>query len=93
MFPLVLTRRSVYRDARRGVAIGFLAMIVITTVALRLQSVPQGSTLRPVRIEWAWGLYASGAFALLGLALAPFFGGRLDDLPTRMKRDEGETLH
>ncbi len=93
LFPLVLTRRSIYKMRGARVAVGFLAGIVLITVSMLLAHPPRSATLRPVHIEWGWGIFVAGA-AALGAVLASFgFGGRLDDLPTRQERQGGETLH
>ncbi len=93
MIPLVLSRRSIYKMRGSRVAVGFLAGIVLTTVVVRIAFTPASSPLRPVRFEWGWGLYATGIVALVGVALAFVFGGRIDDLPTRERRRGDETLH
>jgi hypothetical protein len=85
MIPLVLSRRSVHAMRGARFAVGFLAGVVIITVAVRLLFVPSGSVLRPVRYEWGWGLYACGAIAVAILLAATRFGGDLKDLPTRRK--------
>jgi hypothetical protein len=93
MIPLVLSRRSIYRMRGARVAVGFLAGIVITTIAVRLLFTPQASLFRPVRFEWAWGLYASGVLGLAALGAALRFGGPLADIPTKQARRGDETLH
>lgn len=79
MVPLVLSRRSVFAMRGARFAVGFLAGVALVTVGVRLAFVPTGSLLRPVRYEWGWGLYLCGVVAAAILALAPFFGGKLDD--------------
>lgn len=74
-------------------ALGFLAVIALLTVALRVSFTPASSPLKPVRFEWGWGLYATAVVALGSLVAAARFGGRLDDLPTMVSRDGSETLH
>jgi hypothetical protein len=91
--PLVATRRSIFRMRGARVAIAFLAVIMLLTVGMRMGVVPHSSSIRPVRFEWGWGMYASGLIAIAILAMAPFFGGRLDDIPTKQKRRGDETLH
>jgi len=93
MIPLVLTRRSIYKMRGARVAVAFLAAVVLTTVGVRLGFMPESSRLRPIRIEWLWGIYATGILAVLALAAAITFGGRLDDLPSKQKRRGDETLH
>ena len=93
LFPLVLTRRSIYKMRGARVAVAFLAGIALVTVASLLAHPPHSAALRPVRIEWQWGIYAAGAAALAAVLAAFGFGGRLDDLPTQQVRRRGETLH
>jgi hypothetical protein len=93
MIPLVLTRRSIYKMRGARVAVAFLAAVVLTTVAMRLSFTPASTLLRPVRFTWGYGIYATGALALLALLAAARFGGRLDDLPTRQGRRGDEVLH
>lgn len=93
MIPLAITRRSVHAMRGSRFALGFLAIIALLTVILRVSFTPASSPLKPVRFEWSWGLFATGAAALASLAVATRFGGRLDDLPTMQRRDGSETLH
>lgn len=93
LIPLVASRRSIYKMRGARVAVAFLAAIVITTVGVRLAFEPASSSLRPVRLEWAWGLYASGAVGIAAVIAALGFGGRIDDVPTKQARRGGETLH
>jgi hypothetical protein len=93
MAPLVVTRRSIYKMRGARVAVGFLSGIGVTTVGVRLFFSPHSSVLRPVRYEWGWGLYATGVVALVALAASYFFGGPLDDVPTKEERRGDETLH
>jgi hypothetical protein len=93
LFPLVLTRRSIYKMRGARVAVGFLAGTVLVTVATLLARPPTGGHLRPVHIEWQWGIYAAGAVALVAVLAAFRFGGRLDDVPTGEQRRGDETLH
>lgn len=93
MLPMVLTRRSVHAMRGARLAIALLAIIVITTVILRLSVVPESTRLRPRRFEWTYGIYATLALGLLALGLSTRFGGRLDDLHTNAHRSRDETLH
>jgi len=93
MIPLVASRRSIYKMRGSRVAVAFLAGIVVMTVVVRMAFVPASSSLRPVRFEWAWGLYATAALGALAAALAARFGGSLDDVPTKQPRRGDETLH
>jgi hypothetical protein len=79
------------RGAR--VAAGFLSGIALVTVGILLLHPPSSQPHMTVRIEWAWGLYASGAVALGAVVAALGFGGKLDDLPTRSRRRGDEVLH
>lgn len=93
ILPLVITRRSIYKMRGARVAVGFLAAIALITVGSLLTFPPKSSRRRVVNIEWAWGIYASGAIALAALGSAVRFGGRLDDIPTQQKRQGDEVLH
>jgi hypothetical protein len=93
LFPLVLTRRSIYKMRGARVAVAFLAAIVLVTVCMLLTHPPRPAHLRPVHIEWGWGIYAAGAASLAAVLAAFGFGGRLDDLPTKQPRRGDETLH
>lgn len=93
VLPLVLTRRSIYKMRGARVAVGFLAAIALVTVGLLLFRPPMSSPYRPVRLEWAYGIYASFGAAFAGIVAAAGFGGRLDDIPTQEHRRGDETLH
>lgn len=93
LFPLVLTRRSVFKMRGARVAVGFLAATVLLTIGNLLARPPAGSRYMPVHIQWSWGIFAAGAVALASLLAAFGFGGRVDDLPTRETRTGDETLH
>jgi hypothetical protein len=93
MIPLVISRRSIYKMRGARVAVAFLAGIVLTTAAVRLGFTPKSTSLRPVHVAWMWGLYATVGIAVAALAAAVGFGGRLDDIPTKVRREGNETLH
>jgi magnesium-transporting ATPase (P-type) len=93
LFPLVLTRRSIYKMRGARVAVAFLAGIALVTVVSLLAHPPRSAAFRPVHIEWQWGIYAAGAAGLAAVLAAFRFGGKLDDLPTVRARRGGETLH
>ncbi|WP_438042566.1 hypothetical protein [Sorangium sp. So ce128] len=93
MIPLALTRRSIHKMRGARVAVAFLAAVALVTVAMRLMFTPGSTLLRPIRFTWGYGLYATGAIALLALFTAAFFGGRIDDLPTGQRRRGNEVLH
>ncbi len=93
LFPLVLTRRSIYKMRGARVAVAFLAGMALVTVGVLLAHPPRAAAFRPVHIEWQWGIYAAGAVAIVAVLAAFRFGGRLDDIPTREARRGDETLH
>ena len=74
-------------------SIMLLALIALMTVVMRVAFVPASNPLAPLRFEWGFGLYASGVLALCILLAATRFGGKLDDIPTKQRREGGETLH
>lgn len=93
MFPLVLTRRSVFKMRGARFSVGFLSVLVLLTVIVRIAAEPASPKFAPLRFSWGFGIYATFAAALLTLLVALRFGGRLDDLPTKQKRDGTEVLH
>jgi hypothetical protein len=94
MLPLVISRRSIHAMRGARFAVGLLALIVIMTVVVRVARVPESTRIRPVRFEWAYGIYATFALGLAALVAATRFGGRVDDVPSREHRRRGdETLH
>lgn len=93
MIPLVLTRRSIYRMRGSRLAVGFLGLVSLLTVVLRVAQTPTSHPRLPLRLEWGAGLWATGAVAL-AIVLAAFrFGGPMDDVPTRRTRRGDEVLH
>jgi hypothetical protein len=93
MLPLVATRRTIRQMRGARVAVGFLAAMVLLTVATRLSVSPTPNPLIPIRYAWGWGIYAAGGLSALALALAFRFGGTLADMPTQQPRPGDETLH
>jgi hypothetical protein len=91
--PLVLSRRSIYKMRGARVAVGFLAGIALLSVANLLAFPPKSSRHLVRHIEWQWGIYASAAIAAAGVAAGVRFGGRLDDIPTKQRRQGDEVLH
>jgi len=86
MIPLVLTRRTVYK--MRGVRIitaMFAALSVVESAELLLRP-PHGSRFVALSFDWGWGVYATLALGVAGVALGARFGGRVDDI------DAGELL-
>ncbi|MBW2524058.1 MAG: hypothetical protein JRI23_07780 [Deltaproteobacteria bacterium] len=79
MLGLVLSRRTVYHMRGARLAVGLLAVMVLATVAMRIAFTPESTGLVPRSYEWGWGLYASGALALVAIAAAPRFGGTLTE--------------
>ena len=104
MIPLVITRRTVYK--MRGVRIitaMFAALSVVESAELLLRP-PHGNRFVPISFEWGYGIYATLALGVLGVALGARFGGRVDDIDVRevapksladLSPDESEerTLH
>ncbi|HEX3594242.1 MAG TPA: hypothetical protein VHU80_04045 [Polyangiaceae bacterium] len=83
MIPLVLTRRTIYK--MRGVRIitaMFAALSVVESGELLLRP-PHGSRFVPLAFDWGWGLYATLALGVIGVALGARFGGRNDDIDAR----------
>lgn len=93
LFPLVLTRRSIYKMRGARIAVGFLAGIALLTAATLWMHPPQGSRYQQVHIEWGFGLYASAAVAIAAVLAAIGFGGKLTDIPTQQHRRGDEVLH
>ena len=63
------------------------------TVVVRVLTVPHSTVIIPVRISWGAGVYVTAIASAVALALASVFGGRIDDLPTKRRREGDETLH
>lgn len=93
MIPLVLSRRSIYRMRGARVAVAFLAAMALLTVAVRVLTVPHSTAIIPVRVTFGAGIYVTAITSAIALALASIFGGRIDDLPTKRRREGDETLH
>ena len=94
MLLLVVSRRSVRQMRGSRVAVIFLATMVVSTVAMRLIVPPaQPHKWVALRFEYGWGLYMTGLLGAAALVVAFFFGGPIDDMPTKQKRDRDETLH
>ena len=102
MLPLLWTRRTIHRlRGVRLVTVVFAAMTAIE-VSLLLATPPQSRHHVPLEIVWRWGIYASLATSLLGVASALRLGGGLQDLPRIVtdianpdpsETSTGETLH
>lgn len=93
MLPLVLSRRTIRQMRGARVAVGFLAAMVLLTVAVRIGITPTPHPLIPIRYRWGWGMYAAGFLAVAALAGAFRFGGSTQDMPTAQPRPRDETLH
>jgi hypothetical protein len=93
MLPLVVSRRSIRQMRGARVAVGFLAAMVLLTVAVRLGVTPKQHPLIPIRYAWGWGMYASGCLAAMALVLTLRFGGSTADMPSTAKRPTDETVH
>lgn len=83
LLPVALSRRTIWKMRGARFAVGFLALIPLLTMILRLATTPRSSLYMPVRVEWGWGLYLSGAAGLAALLCAPLFGGALRPDPPR----------
>jgi hypothetical protein len=93
MFVLVLTRRTIYHMRGARLAVALMAVMVLSTVALRLSLPVPVYRYLPRRFQFGWGMYTSGFLSLLALYFAWKFGGALEDMPTRQPREGDETLH
>ncbi|MFW5741593.1 MAG: hypothetical protein ACOC1F_14675 [Myxococcota bacterium] len=92
LLATVVSRRSVakMRGARVAAAL-FSALPLVTMVVLLLT--PPTSSLVPIRFEYAWPFYATGALGAVALGFALRFGGSMRDLPSRQGSSRGQTLH
>lgn len=80
MIPLVLTRRTIAR--MRGVRIVTMLFAAMTvTEVLMLTLLPPRRGVTPLELHFRYGLFASGAISLIGVAVAARFGGSLHNLP------------
>ncbi len=93
MFALVLSRRTIVQMRGARLAVGLMALMVLSTVLLRLSLPIPVQRYVPRRFHWGWGMYAAGFLSLTAMFYAWKFGGPLDDMPTGEKREGGETLH
>jgi len=93
MLPLVITRRTIHSMRGSRLAIALLALIVIATSVERMVLVPESTRLRPVRIEWGYGLYATLVLGLVAFAWAIRFGGGVIEMRSREARTASETVH
>jgi hypothetical protein len=94
MIPLVISRRSISKMRGARVAVGFLAGIVLTVVCVRLGVAPSSSRFRPVRLEWTYGIWATGLLSITTLIAAGLFGGKLEAPATAQPHRRGdEVLH
>ncbi|MEP7049419.1 MAG: hypothetical protein ABJB12_03660 [Pseudomonadota bacterium] len=81
MLPLVWTRRTIARlRGVRFVTALFAAMTAIEAGML-LSIPPRAPHHMPLDLSWRWGIYASLATSVLGVASALRLGGKLADLP------------
>lgn len=94
LVPLVVSRRSIYKMRGARVATAFLCAMALLTVVVRIAFPPSGTALDPLRLEWEYGIWATGLLGIAGLVASLRFGGRIDDLTTRHDHRAGdETLH
>jgi hypothetical protein len=100
--PLVWTRRTIQRlRGVRLVTVLFAAMTLVEACML-LSTPPKATHHVPLEIVWRWGIYASLATSVLGIATAARLGGTLRDLPRVVtdissvdptETSSGKTLH
>ncbi len=93
LLPIVLSRRSIVQMRGARVAAAFLAAIPAATAALLLARPPHGVHGVPLRFTFVWGMYATFAVSLVAVALAFFFGGRLDDIRVKRGTSAGQVVH
>jgi hypothetical protein len=93
LLPTVLSRRSIMQMRGARVAASFLSVIPGTTAALLLLRPPHGSRGVPLRFDFAWGLYVTLAASAMALAVALFFGGRVDDIRVKRGTSAGQVVH
>lgn len=93
LLPTVLSRRSIMQMRGARVAASFLSAIPGTTAALLLLRPPHGARGVPIRFDFAWGLYATLAVSAMAVAVALFFGGRVDDIRVRRGTSAGQVVH
>ena len=102
LLPLLWTRRTIQRmRGVRLVTVVFTAMTGIEVI-LMLSTPPRSTHGVPLEFVWRWGIYASLATSLAGVASALRLGGGLQNLPRivtdmanpdRTETSSGETLH
>ena len=102
LLPLLWTRHTIQRmRGVRLVTVVFAAMTGIE-VMLMLTTPPRSTHGVPLEFVWRWGIYASLATSLAGVAGALRLGGNLQNLPRivtdiahpdRTETSSGETLH
>ena len=94
MLVLVASRRTIRQMRGSRVAVMFLAAMVVGTVAMRLIVQPsQPHKWVALRFSYGWGLYMAGLLGVAALIAGFFFGGPVNDMPTKQEREGDETLH
>jgi hypothetical protein len=93
LLPTVLSRRSVMKMRGARVAAGFLAAIPGVTVAVLLARPPHGVHGVPLHFTFEPALYATLALSVAAVAVACFFGGRLDDIAVTRGTSAGQVVH
>jgi hypothetical protein len=93
MLALVVSRRTILHMRGARLAVGLMALMVLSSVALRLALPIPAQRLLPRRFHWGWGMYSAGFLSLIALFYAWKFGGNLSDMPSAEKRQGDETLH
>jgi hypothetical protein len=92
LLPTVASRRSIVALRGARVAAVFLSIIPAITSAILLL-LPPRSSLVPVRLEFAWPLYATVALSLIAVVVGVRLGGRVDVIVAKRGSSAGETLH
>jgi hypothetical protein len=93
LFPIVLSRRSIMQMRGARVAASFLAAIPGTTATLLLSRPPHGGHGVPLRFTFEWGIYATLGISAVSVAVAFFFGGRVDDIRVKRGTSAGQVVH
>lgn len=79
LIPLVLSRRSVAQMFGVRVISAFFPLLTLGEVAMLLLNPPSTHGYFTAGLEYAWGIYASGLVALVGVIVGAGLGGSLKD--------------
>ncbi len=92
VLPLVASRRTIRQMRGVRIVTAMFAAMTAIEIAMLVSLPPQGSRYLRVEFAWAWGLWASAAVSVVGVAFGARFGGRLDDLPKSPWEDAAGNL-